>query len=237
VAVGVEARAEARLDQLVEAALRVFGRKGFKRAQMSDVAREMGVSQGTLYTYVESKDALFYLLIDAAFREEALADPELPIRTPPKEALLARLGERLSDQAVFPRLGTALNRRSVDDPIAELEEIVRELYGVLAMTWPALAVVEASAVDAPEVAEIYFVHGRRPLVAILTRYLEQRIDAGLLRPVPDPATTARLILESVSWFAWHRHEDPDSGSIDDTTAEETVVDFALHALARVPDGS
>jgi AcrR family transcriptional regulator len=236
VAVDVEARVGARLDQLVEAALRVFGRNGFKRAQMSDVASEMGVSQGTLYTYVESKDALFYLLVDAAFREEALADPELPIRTPPREALLARLRERLSDQAVFPRLRAALRRRSVEDPIAELERIVRELYGVLALTWPALAVVERSAVDVPEVAEIYFVQARQPLIANLTRYLERRIDAGLLRPVPDPATTARLILESVSWFAWHRHEGLAPATMDDTTAEETVVDFVLHAL-RVPGGS
>jgi transposase-like protein len=45
------------MDRLIDAGLKVFGRKGLKAARMSDVARELGVSQGTLYNYVESKEA------------------------------------------------------------------------------------------------------------------------------------------------------------------------------------
>ncbi len=52
------------MDRLIEAGLEVFGRKGLKRARMSDVAKQMGVSQGTLYNYVESKEALFGLLVE-----------------------------------------------------------------------------------------------------------------------------------------------------------------------------
>jgi AcrR family transcriptional regulator len=37
-----------RLEQVMAAALRVFAEKGYRRAQMADVARAMGVAPGTL---------------------------------------------------------------------------------------------------------------------------------------------------------------------------------------------
>jgi hypothetical protein len=42
--------------------------------------------------------------------------------------------------------------------------------------------------------------------------------------------TARFVVESVAWFAYHRHGDPDSAAIDDATAETTVIDMTLAAL-------
>ena len=72
-----------RLPQIIDAAIDVFIRKGYRRTQMSDVARAAGVSQGSLYNYVESKDALFYLIIDRGFTGAPLpATAEFPIRTP-----------------------------------------------------------------------------------------------------------------------------------------------------------
>jgi TetR/AcrR family acrAB operon transcriptional repressor len=49
---------EERRRQILEAALVVFGQKGFHAANVSDVAAEAGVSQGTIYWYFESKDDL-----------------------------------------------------------------------------------------------------------------------------------------------------------------------------------
>ena len=45
--------------RILEAALMVFSRYGYRRASMDDVAREAGVAKGTLYLYHESKEALF----------------------------------------------------------------------------------------------------------------------------------------------------------------------------------
>jgi AcrR family transcriptional regulator len=49
---------EERRRQILEAALGVFSRKGFHAANVSDVAAEAGVSQGTIYWYFESKEEL-----------------------------------------------------------------------------------------------------------------------------------------------------------------------------------
>ena len=47
-----------RTAQIVEAAIAVFSRLGFHKARMDDIAREAGVSKGTLYWYFESRTPL-----------------------------------------------------------------------------------------------------------------------------------------------------------------------------------
>jgi AcrR family transcriptional regulator len=41
---------------LIEAAVKVFGEKGYSKATVSEIAREAGVAQGTFYIYFESKE-------------------------------------------------------------------------------------------------------------------------------------------------------------------------------------
>ena len=49
----------ARFPDLIQAATRVFLAQGYRRTQMADVAAAMDAAKGTLYLYVESKEALF----------------------------------------------------------------------------------------------------------------------------------------------------------------------------------
>ena len=45
--------------QIIDGACRVFLERGFDAASMGEIAREAGVSKGTLYVYFKSKDELF----------------------------------------------------------------------------------------------------------------------------------------------------------------------------------
>lgn len=57
-----------RRDQILNAALAVFGRYGFKRASMEDVAGEAGISRPALYQSYENKAAIFAALAVALGR-------------------------------------------------------------------------------------------------------------------------------------------------------------------------
>src|SRR5262249_52363911 len=199
---------------------------------MSDVAREMGVSPGTLYNSVESKEALFPLLIERAFRADRAAPPaQLPVPTPPPEATLKRLRERLAAEARSPQLDAALARQRVTNARAELGGGGRGADSLLPGHPHARAPIAPAALPPPELAAVWFGELRRGFLERLTQYLERRIERGHFRPVPDAPTAARLILEVIAWFAWHRHEDAFS-RIDDKLAEETTVHFVVSALVR-----
>ncbi|MGI5375595.1 TetR/AcrR family transcriptional regulator [Streptomyces sp. CA-251387] len=86
-----QARGERRIAQLLEAAAVVFTTTGYTAASTNAIAREAGVSPGTLYQFFPNKEAIAIELGDRLMHEmretygEALApvDPA----TPPEEAV------------------------------------------------------------------------------------------------------------------------------------------------------
>ena len=64
----------ARREQILGAATRVFAEKGFSRATTREVAREAGISEGTIYNYFEDKDALLMAILDKLNETERRAE-------------------------------------------------------------------------------------------------------------------------------------------------------------------
>jgi len=52
-------RKEARPEEILDAALKLFTEKGFSSTRMLDVAKAAGISKGTLYLYFDNKEAIF----------------------------------------------------------------------------------------------------------------------------------------------------------------------------------
>ena len=49
---------------ILDAAVRVFARKGFYHARVSEIAREAGVADGTIYLYFQNKDDILISLFE-----------------------------------------------------------------------------------------------------------------------------------------------------------------------------
>ncbi len=62
---------DARREAILRAALKVFARNGLAGTRSGDIAAEAGVSQGLLYHYFPSKEALFTEIVEAALRGTA----------------------------------------------------------------------------------------------------------------------------------------------------------------------
>ena len=58
--------------QILDGAGKVFMDLGFDGASMGEIARQAGVSKGTLYVYFDSKEVLF----EAIFEEESQSQAE-----------------------------------------------------------------------------------------------------------------------------------------------------------------
>src|SRR5215469_3190160 len=83
------------LTEVADAAVRVFTDKGFRRAGISDVSAELGLSHGALYTYVDSKQALLYLALLRTVRPDAVGSLTLPVDARRAEAELGALIDTL----------------------------------------------------------------------------------------------------------------------------------------------
>jgi AcrR family transcriptional regulator len=217
------------LSEVAKAATEEFGRLGYRATKTAEVAAKAGMSTGSLFTYVESKAALFHLVFLDGFAMTSQQLPVLPVATPgPGETL--RVIEAGLGQIQMPRIREALAQEDPDDVELELREIVEERYDLIERYWPLIAVIERCAVEIPALEAAWFDLARAGSFEELGTYLERRMAHRLLRRMPDAEVAARVVTESLSWFAWHRREGRDSTLYDDDAVRRTVVEFICAAL-------
>ncbi len=221
---------ENRFADLVRVATHVFIERGYRLTQMADVAEALGVAKGTLYGYVEGKEALFRLCLEHAGSNEPIATPAvLPIPTPRPGALARMLRSRLSEQGGHPQLQAALGRDAAPDIRAELEAVVREQYLLNEHYAVAIKLLE-SASSHLELSEAWQVRGRQQTRDVLERYLQSRMDAGQLRPISDPRLAARFVIEAIATWAMHIKWDLFPQDFDRKAARDYVIEVLVRGL-------
>ena len=224
------ARTQERLAAIVDAATDVFGRSGFQQAQMLDIAAAAGVSVGTLYNYVEGKEALLLLCAERPFGGLD-ATRSLPVPVLDRNALITAVETTLATQIRIPALERALARAEVTSDVpGELAEIVGQLFDLLSHTRRAADAMERCAREAPDLAELFYRGVRGRLLAELGAYCSRVAATGALAPTITPDIAARFILETTTWWARHRHRDPDPPAVDESGARATAVALIVGAL-------
>ena len=93
-------RVRERRAALVQAAVNVFAEKGYHASRVADVAKAAGLSQGSVYNYVSSKEDLLYMVTEDHLRGyERIVRSALAQATTPDEKLQALL--RATIEAIF----------------------------------------------------------------------------------------------------------------------------------------
>lgn len=157
-------RAEARPDEVLDAALALFLEKGFAAAKVEDVAKRAGLSKGSVYLYFPSKDALLEAIV-----QRALA--------PLADSTLGQLAHFEGD----PRVALTM-------VISRLIAAMRDPQRVAI---PKLILREAS--QFPQVAEMYKRQVLDRAIPAVTALLQRGMDQGYLRKL-DAELTVRSIV-------------------------------------------
>src|SRR6266550_1823070 len=93
------ARAEA-LDgreALLEAAARVFVRRGYRDASVDEIARDAGFSKGAVYWHFEGKEDLFFALLQERINAPVREMIELLGSAPPEQDMSVEANQRFVD--------------------------------------------------------------------------------------------------------------------------------------------
>jgi AcrR family transcriptional regulator len=133
-----------RREQLIRAALDVFQEKGFHATTVRDIGRAAGLTQGTIYNYVRSKEDILFLVCDRVVAEyisrmeeaaAATGDPALRLREALRGVARVMVEQRSAILLVYHE-SHHLNRRSLHSLLArvqgwinQVEELVTEALG------------------------------------------------------------------------------------------------------------
>ena len=123
-------------NRILEAAVKVFAKHGFFQATISQIAKEAGVADGTIYLYFKNKEDIFHQFFSYktkevfnGFREEVdnakSADEKL------KNLIKRQLNEFQRDRnmAIVYQAGTRHNYRLAEDKIKTMTKMYLDMVG------------------------------------------------------------------------------------------------------------
>ena len=199
-----------RPQQILEAALEIFGEHGLVGARLEDIARRAGIAKGTIYLYFPNKEALF------------------------REVVRQTIIDRLDRQAL------AIGADSDASATGQLDDCMAQWWNYLRAepfrTVYRLVVSELHRF--PDLVEFYatevLTRGNRLIGGVIAR----GIARGEFRPV-DPYAAARMLsatfITHSLWMGQYQAFVPTLHDLSPDQVFAQLRDFALHALRPTPD--
>lgn len=193
-----------RPDEILEAALEVFGTKGLAGARMADIADRAGVAKGTVYLYFETKDELFRAVVRKSIGDAVAAMSE------------ASVGETASErlQALIPALWDVLRS-------AQFHIVYRLVYAEL-HHFPELTRFYSDEVAAGSLSNY------------IAEQIEQGIEEEAFRKVDPVVTARMLLALLVKHAVWLSQPDlfRHVASRDAGAVLNDITEFFFAALRR-----
>jgi AcrR family transcriptional regulator len=199
-------RPEARPEEIVEAALTVFGESGYARAKIDDVARVAGVSKGTVYLYFDSKEALFRAMVRAKV-VAALAEAETFVRDHDGSA-----------REVLVELIRRMYARVRHEQMTQLARMV-----------------QSELPHFPELARFYFDEVILRARRLVAQVLDRGAATGEFRPEASGFAArglSSLLVHTAQVQCFFQRFDPQALSEDQ--AVEGLIDLYLHGVLAHP---
>ena len=140
----------AKRAQILDGAQKVFLAEGYEGASMSLIAREAGVSKGTLYVYFTNKEALFAAFVSDQCRRQTASIYEVLSDDAPLDETLRAFGQ------LFVRFKLSVDANAIER----------------------LIIGEAS--KFPELGRAFFDAGPKNGIARLAAFLTARVEKGEL---------------------------------------------------------
>ncbi len=198
-------RKEARPQELLQAALSLFVEKGFAATRIDEVAKQAGVSKGTLYLYYPSKEELFKAVVRQNLSSLIAEGQQMAAAFEGSSAELLRC----LMQTWWERVG--------DTPVAGIHKIV-------------LAEVR----NFPELAQFYTDEVIVPADELFTTAVQRGVLSGEFRDLPLHEVAHALIAPLI-FMALHRHSFgccPVHGvvEVDPAAMLQTHLDLMLRGL-------
>lgn len=217
-----------RIQSIAEAATSLFLKQGYTKTQISHIAKEVGVSVGTIYhDFIGKKEIMHYILkctIDSAFAEREMV-------TPIRDEYFSNLEQEIVE--VFSKSADDFEKHLLSDCEGyHFEDMVSDAFELLSRYAVGCLFIEKNQYDFPILAEHYKSY-RKKFLSAITSYLNAFIANGTVRSLENVELTTILIVEILTWWAMDiRYTSFETSDIAVETAKKVCMDNILSAYRR-----
>lgn len=169
--------------RIIDAATRVFARKGYNGTRISEVAQKAGIGKGTIYEYFRSKEALFFTVF---------------------EHLINQTGEHLQHTLAGMTGSIAQRLETIADGLIRMWLPQLDLFALVMEFWSATATRPGRRQFKQEFQDAY-THFKR----LLADQIQSGYDSGEFQSPADPNQIAAVLIGTWDALLFQAWLDPD----------------------------
>ncbi|MDO4324286.1 MAG: helix-turn-helix domain-containing protein [Lachnospiraceae bacterium] len=217
-----------RIQQIADAAARLFLRQGYAKTQINHIAKAAGVSVGTIYLDFTGKKEILHFIL------KCTADPsftERKLKRPITDDLFTGLEDEII--SLFETSGNDFAAHLQDDMHNyHFEDLISDAFDVLSRYAVGCLFIEKNQFDFKNLAEHYLAY-RKQFFDTMTHYINVFIERGEVRPMEHPELSTALIIELLSWWAMDIHYTAfKTQNISPDLAKQICMDNIIAAYKR-----
>ena len=218
-----------RLQQIYDAASRLFIVQGYAQTRIEHIAKAAGVSVGTIYNEFAGKREILHFIIKCNIDSEYInGDFTRPI----SENDVAALSEEFFK--VASEAQERFNRYLPDKThLYSFERLISDIFDTIAKYAVAFLFIERNPVESGPIFSRYNDY-RSQFISTLLQYIDAFMKSGEIRELKYPQHSVVLIIETLSWWCMHRpYSRYSNNEISMEQAKEVVMDGLVSAYKKV----
>lgn len=195
-------------QKILEAAVQVFSEKGFSAATTSEIARNAGVAEGTIFRYFKTKKDIL-------------------------RGILIHTIHLFSESLVISGIEKIIKNRKNKDLRAVLKEIIIDRLMLVDSVFPMARIILTEALYHEDVRQAIYENIVVKAVDVFREFQRQMVENGMMREDIEAEALLRSILGSIFMLIAQRKLFADKLPMEDFEKEmDKTIDVLLYGIVK-----
>lgn len=219
--------ANGRINEIYEAATKLFLQQGYSKTQISHIAKAIGVSVGTIYHDFTGKEEIMHFILKCTI------DPDFinkEFDRPITDELFVGLEQEIISVFEMSAEQFAMNLETVGN-VYDFKKFVSDAFDTLSRYAVGCLFIEKNYMDCPVLAKHYNKY-RKNFFNTMKEYMTGFMEKGMVRQIKNIELTTTLIIEILTWWAMDmRYTSFETSDVPVEQAKEVCLDNIVSAYS------
>lgn len=190
-------------EKILNASIELFNEKGFDRTKTSEIAKNAGIAEGTIFRYFKTKKDILMAIVTKAMHF-------------------------FSEKFVIVPLSKILHSGKPEEEI--LFDLLKDRYEIITKNFSIIKVVGTEALTKEKIREKLVEHISIRTLEIGEEFYQSGVSKGIFRNLP-PRTVVRSLIGSLFMLIAEQQFLPDSKKSKDIDKElKTIVEIFMNGI-------
>ncbi|MDE4543277.1 TetR/AcrR family transcriptional regulator [Thermoanaerobacterium sp. R66] len=190
-------------EKIINASIELFSEKGFDSTKTSEIAKNAGIAEGTIFRYFKTKKDILMSIVTKAI-------------------------QFFSEKFIVLPLNKVLHSEKPEEEI--LADLLKDRYEMITKNFSIIKVIGTEALTKEKIREKLVEHVAIKTLEIGEEFYQSGIEKGIFRDLP-PRTVVRSLFGSVMMLIAEQQFFPDDKKSKDVEKEiSTIVEIFMNGI-------